>query len=355
MASILRRGQSWRALVRRKGHKSTVKTFPTKAEAERWAREQEARLDAGSVVAPSAKLSIAQLIQAYRELREAGRPILDTGNEHYMLNHLEDGLGHVPAHGLTVQHLVAFCRDRKAQGAGPYTINMEVSKLSTVLRHAGVGLNLPDVVGQARPMLAHASLIGGGGKRERRPTEDELERVIEALPQYADAIRLMVAVGLRRGEVCRIEWADIDPKKKLLLVRDRKDPRQKVGNDQWVPLIRGAWEIVMRQPQEDERIFPVHPQTLSKSFKAACDDLGIVDLHIHDLRHEAVSQMFESGMTIEQVSLVSGHRSWVHLKRYTNLKPESLHDIGQGEPPRPAHPTSASRSPHRSAAKTEDQ
>jgi len=43
------------------------------------------------------------------------------------------------------------------------------------------------------------------------------------------------------------------------------------------------------------------------------------------LSHEGISRLFEAGYRIEQVALVSGHKSWAMLKRYTQLKPESLH------------------------------
>lgn len=73
--------------------------------------------------------------------------------------------------------------------------------------------------------------------------------------------------------------------------------------------------MVLRQPKGDERIFPVHEQTLSKYFKEACDALGIPDLHFHDLRHEGTSRLFEQGYEIQQVSLVNGHKDWRHLRR----------------------------------------
>ena len=59
------------------------------------------------------------------------------------------------------------------------------------------------------------------------------------------------------------------------------------------------------------------------------DALAIPDLHFHDLRHEGVSRMFEAGYAIQQVAVVSGHKSWNQLKRYTQIKPESLHDHGK--------------------------
>ncbi len=52
---------------------------------------------------------------------------------------------------------------------------------------------------------------------------------------------------------------------------------------------------------------------------------GVDDLHFHDLRHEATSRLFEQGYSIEQVSAVTLHQSWQELKRYTQLRPESLH------------------------------
>ena len=51
---------------------------------------------------------------------------------------------------------------------------------------------------------------------------------------------------------------------------------------------------------------------------------GIKDFHWHDLRHEAVSRLFERGMNVMEVSAVSGHKSLSQLKRYTHLKPADL-------------------------------
>jgi integrase len=52
--------------------------------------------------------------------------------------------------------------------------------------------------------------------------------------------------------------------------------------------------------------------------------LGIVDLRFHDLRHEAISRLFEKGMRVEQVRVVSGHRTLDQLSRYVNLRPADL-------------------------------
>lgn len=322
MASIIKVKERWRCLIRRRGH-SICKTFRTKGQAEEFARRIEAQIDAGQPVAFE-RTTVSELIAKYRKLRDHARPILDTSGEHYVLKTLDRLLGQYEAAKLTVEDMIDFATARQSEGAGAYTVNMDVSKLGTVFRYAVD--NLPDIVGKARPKLAYLGLIGGGGKRERRPTADELQRIVEAVKQpYADAILFAVATAMRRGEVCRIRWADIDAKKKLVIIRDRKHPRKKLGNDEAVPLLKEAWEIVKRQPRVEERIFPIHESTLSKLFTNTCRALHIPDLHFHDLRHEGTSRLFEEGFTIEQVALVTGHRSWNNLRRYANLRPEDLH------------------------------
>ena len=334
MASILQVKGKWRAQVRRKGQPVYTRTFDTKTEADRWARQLEVDIDRGLEAKPgrSKGVTVADLIGTYRKMRERARPISDASTEHYTLRHLEHHLGNRDAQRLMPQDLVGYCSARRDDGAGPYTCNMDIGKLGTVLRYAALAakVTLPDVVGQARPLLTHLGLIGGGGRRERRPTEDELLRLVEYLERehgalYADVVRFAVLTAMRRGEITRLRWADVDEAKKLVLVRDRKHPRRKVGNNEWIPLLGEAWAVVQRQAKSGELIFPVHEQTLSKYFTWACRALSIPDLHFHDLRHEGTSRLFEAGYEVQQVALVTGHKDWRHLKRYTNLKPEDLH------------------------------
>ncbi|MFZ4622933.1 MAG: tyrosine-type recombinase/integrase [Rhodoferax sp.] len=331
MATFTKIGSKWRALVRRKGQKPQCKTFAIKAQAEAWARQIESDIDRGLVAVDPVSLTMKQVIQAYHRLRESSRPVADTSNEHYVLKRLTEGLGDKSAGALTPQALADYCKMRKEDGAGPYTINLEISKLGTVMRYAGIALGvvLPDAAGAARPLLNHLGLIGGGSKRERRPTEDEITAILKALAArgqvYADAVEFAAITAARRGEVCAVKWADFDEKTKMLIIRDRKDPKKKKGNDDTIPLLGKSFDIVMRQERKSDKIFPIHPQTLSKYFTEVCRALAIPDLHLHDFRHEGTSALFEQGYTIEQVSLVTGHKSWANLKRYTNLKPESLH------------------------------
>jgi integrase len=176
-------------------------------------------------------------------------------------------------------------------------------------------------------------------ERDRRPTDKELE----SLFAYFDAnsrntipmtriVKFAIATAMRIEEICRIEWDTLDERTRTILVPDRKDPRKKTGNHQRVPLLSAtgidAYQLMLDQRAmrlNPARCFPYNAKSAGTAFQRACKKLKIVDLHFHDLRHEATSRLFEAGLTIEQVPLVTGHKDWKMLKRYTQLRPEGLH------------------------------
>lgn len=337
MASIYPLGERWRAQVRRAGQKSISRVFDTRREAEAWARALEHQADRGRKLG-GGRSPVRLLLNEYRAARgEAGRPIRRQSNEHYMLEKLGSWFATTRLDGLTTGAIRDYARARRRQGAGPYTVNMELSKLGTALRYACSLLEIPyaDPVATARPTLHHLGLIGAGKKRERRPTADEWTALLAELAKLPTAIPMVDIVtfaamnALRRGEVCRITWTDLDVEARTVVVRDRKDPRRKAGNDEVVPLIGDSLDIIMRQPRPREgeagrRIFPFEPGTVSKCFAAARKAAGIVNLTLHDMRHEATSRLFEAGWQIPEVAAVTGHKRWDQLKRYTNLRPQEI-------------------------------
>jgi integrase len=342
MASVIQVNGKWRAQVRRSGFKDECSTHRTKAAAEAWVRRIHAAQDRGEVGSVASGLTVDQVLTAYEELRATSRPISDSSNEHYMLKALRRGLGKKVVAKLTTDDLVEYANMRKGEGAGPYTLNMDFSKLGTALRYGSASLKavLPDVVGTARPTLTYLRLIGGGGKRERRPTEDEYDRLVSHIHErygvrFRDAVRFASVTAFRRGEITDLKWADINVETRMATVL-RKHPRKGKVQER-VPLLPLAWAILEAQPRDDERVFPFSGSTLSKYFTNSCRALSIPDLHLHDMRHEATSTLFEEGYTIEQVALVTGHKDWRNLKRYANLRPEDVHKVVSPASPKRSH------------------
>ncbi len=258
------------------------------------------------------------------------------------LQALKAKLGGLRLDELTRERFIQFGRDRARRGAGPVTVNIDFSYIRLVIAHAaavrGVAIS-PEPVELARIALKRLGIIGKSRARERRPAANELERLIgylDANPRQlipmGRIVRFAVATAMRQDEITRIRWADIDAEGRTVVVRDRKDPRDKAGNDQKTPLLDAtgfdAWSLIEEQRAavgRDERVFPYNPRSIGAAFRRACRELAIDDLHFHDLRHEAASRLFEAGLSIEQVALVTGHKDWKMLKRYTHLRLEHLY------------------------------
>ena len=94
-----------------------------------------------------------------------------------------------------------------------------------------------------------------------------------------------------------------------MLIRDMKNPGEKIGNDVWCDLPPEALQIIISMPKTSDEIFPYSTDAIGASFTRACQFLGITDLHFHDLRHDGVSRLFETGLSILkwQACPVTGH------------------------------------------------
>jgi integrase len=253
--------------------------------------------------------------------------------------------------------VISFAKSRTAV-ACPSTILMDLSFLSTAVRHAGPALGLAPLttlavteISNARRTLRHARIVGDSVERDRRPTEDELRTLRDhwaaqktrKIPMW-DICLFSIATTMRLGEICSLRWEDLaalgrprcrqedDPRPRP------EDPKEKKGNDERVPLleyteifdeIAKPMEIIKRNEGLDRtgvRLFPYAPQSVSMTFGRAVDKVGIHDLRFHDLRHDGISRMFEGGFDIPEVAVCSGHKSWDNLKRYTHIKPHTLLD-----------------------------
>jgi integrase len=347
VATITRlKSGSWRVQVRRKGT-YVNETFLRRKDAEEWGLDIERRIDRQEP-ATTRKSRDAQLFGALvalhrQDLKEVGKAM--GRSKTASLAFLDERLGHLRLSELDRQRIIEFGRARALEGAGPVTVGIDLGYIKTILSHAaavhGVVVST-EPIDLARIALARLGLVGKGHERDRRPTQDELDRIISALERnirqkipVGRIVRFAVATAMRQDEIARVEWRDFDTKSRMLLIRDRKDPRKKKGNDQRIPLLDvsgyDACNIIDEQGRfsnlREGRIFPYNGRSVGTAFRRQCRQLKIDDLHFHDLRHEGTSRLFEAGFSIEQVALVTGHRDWKMLRRYTHLKPETLHSM----------------------------
>ena len=215
----------------------------------------------------------------------------------------------------------------------PQTVGNYLAHLASVFAVARPAWGYPlnkQAVDDARTVGKRMGVTSRSRQRDRRPTLDELDRIMEhyavmqrkrvdAIPMQ-DIVRFAIFSTRRLDEISRLTWEDLDQERSEIIVKDMKHPGEKIGNDVRVNLPKEAVALIKKQTTKTGRIFPFNGDSISTSFTRACQILGIEDLHFHDMRHEGISRLFEMGATIPQAATVSGHRTWTSLKRYSHIR-----------------------------------
>lgn len=326
---------TYQAMVRVVGHPHIYETFKTLKEAKTWQRAKETEIENRVVTNP--KIMIADLIDSYVRDIAPKRKMADSHLKHDIPS-IKKKFADMRMTDLVGRGLIDWCT---RQTTAESTQNWHIARLRGVLRqcehHFGTVVPWDDINKAQSKMMAMGTLKLPKA-RSRRCTPVELSRIKEHLVptsvhNWHDILDFSIASCMRVAEVTRIRWDDFNEEERTVIIRDRKHPTKKFGNDCVVPLINGAFEIVMRQKEivrkwkvgsKLDRIFPFGKIYASKQFYAACVLAKVHDMHLHDLRHEGISRLFELGFKIEEVAMVSGHTDWSTLARYTHLKPASL-------------------------------
>ena len=317
----------YRAQVRRQGV-YRARSFSRKIDAQGWAVEIERAIEGGQssgLMRPAAGMTLDVLIDAYLTQVKLPRAAELT------LRQIGRRIGQIGIRQLNVMHIQDWIRDRQDAGLQTASILRPLGRLSTMLQWArdikSIEIN-PEIVVDARRRLVRHN-PGYNRARDRIPSAKEIERLqtyfrdeyVGAIPMGL-LINFAICSAMRVGEICRITFEDVNWVQQTITIRDRKDPQQKIGNNQVVPLLPAAMQIVQARREATGgkgRIFPYRSETVSQLWFMTTRRLKIEDLTFHDLRHAASTELFRKGLSIPEVALVSGHRSWRELKRYTQL------------------------------------
>jgi integrase len=160
--------------------------------------------------------------------------------------------------------------------------------------------------------------------RDRRLRSGEWERILEALEgcrnrALAAFLSLAIETALRRGELLKLSWHHIDLERRVALIPDTK-----TGRPRTIPLSPGALVILGQMPLQSDRVFNLTASAVQQAWKRLCCRAGIIDLRIHDLRHEALSRFSELGLNTPELATISGHKDVRMLLRYTHVQPAQL-------------------------------
>jgi integrase len=304
-----------------------AETFDRKQAANAWIVKREDELKRPGGLERKENPPLSAVIDRY--IAESQNVVL--GTKAQVLKTIRNSdLGELNCSDVTSQKLVSFGKEL-TKNVEPQTCGNYFSHLSNIFSVARPAWGYPlsrQEFEDAVTVLKKLGLIRKGAERNRRPTLEELDRLMEHFGRIREhrpssiPMQKIVAFALfstrRQEEITLLRWEDLDGDR--ILVRNMKHPGDKKGNNVYCELPAEALAIVHSMPRTNGRIFPYSTDAISAGFTRACQFLGIEDLRFHDLRHEGISRLFEMGRTIPQAAAVSGHRSWTSLKRYTHIR-----------------------------------
>lgn len=332
---------TWKAVIRKNGWPTASKTFRTKRDAEDWARRTEDEMVRGVYIqrSGSERMTLESALKRYlSDVTPTKKPTTQRG-EISKAKKLIEHLGKYSLAALSAEIIAGF-RDKRLSEFGHKgnisnnTVRLELALLShlftVAIQEWGVSLTFNPVLNIRKP--------SPGEGRDRRLSSDEELRLINAVnahsnPMLGWIVRIALETGMRTSEISTLRRHQVDLDKRVLRLKDTKNDSART-----VPLNRFATEAVRSamnnpiRPIDCDLVFfgepgrdkKRRPYAFSKVWGTLKTKLKMQDLHFHDLRHEAVSRLVEAGLSDQEVSAISGHKSMQMLKRYTHLRAEDL-------------------------------
>lgn len=157
--------------------------------------------------------------------------------------------------------------------------------------------------------------------------EDEIKRLMEALDGSEIEVPVLLALmlGLRRSEICALQWSDIDLNRKTIHVRRAMvvdENRQLVtkgtktlGSDRVIPNCpQYLMSRIAELPTSRGTVFGFSPEALSKRFDKLLRDNGLPHIGLHALRHTWASVMLNLGANDKTVMALGGWTTAATMK-----------------------------------------
>ncbi|MGD0921670.1 MAG: site-specific integrase [Terriglobia bacterium] len=260
----------------------------------------------------------------YLKYSEANKPAF-TVERYYVPRALVPFLGRYRLNEISAYTVEKFKQKRLDAGLKKSSINREVGLVKSMLSTA-VKWELVETNGARDAKLFKLD----GPPVERVLSYEEEAKLLQACdhpelhflaPHLKPIILVAVYTGLRRGEILRLRWADIDLDNGILIVRKSKT-RAGQGRVMYVNAVLRATLQQWREEVEGEWVFPSpknskeHVGDIKHSFCRAVKIAEIPHITFHQLRHTFCSRLSDAGVPLAVIQELAGHASIVMTRRY---------------------------------------
>ena len=239
MATITKRENGkWQAKCRKKGYKTTSKTFSKKYSAEMWAKKIELEMEQGIFESTSTaeRTLVSDLLDRFYD--EVASNYRSAHCVKYTIGYLKKVLRHIHLIDLSIDVAREYKKYRLENVSGD-TVRKEMSLMKRMIDYSMKEWNIH--LPKRNPFYS-VSLPAKGKARDRRLKAGEFEVIKAEAKSYGGYIEtvfeLAIETAMRRGEIINLSWHNIDLEKRTAYL-----PETKNGSSRTVPLSSRAIEL----------------------------------------------------------------------------------------------------------------
>jgi integrase len=239
--------------------------------------------------------------------------------------------GPMPAEKVTTTMIRDRLQELVDEGLAPATVNRYKALLSAVFQW---GINMEKLKDNPARRISNFK----EPRLRRRFLSPEEEKALREgvqlhYPDQEPELDLALYTGMRRNEIYRLEWTQVDFKLGLITVEGKAHANSSAPSDRIIrmhPDARKALEELRRRAGFSRYVCPgPHDGTETERdwrewFESAAKKAGIQDFTYHDLRHTFASRLRMSGVELTDIAEILGHRSLAMVMRYAHVSEDYL-------------------------------
>ena len=150
----------------------------------------------------------------------------------------------------------------------------------------------------------------------------QVEAVLSELPSISPKAVIVATIaadtGMRRSEIQRLEWADIDVEASAL----RGVHQTKSKEPRTIPLTPRLIELFAGLDRDDPDGLVIKFDNIKNALFTAGARCGVPRLGLHQFRHSFATHALDAGVPVERVQYLLGHASIAMTQRYDHPRPE---------------------------------
>ena len=206
-------------------------------------------------------------------------------------------------------------KDKELKGVAPATVNRNLICLKSLFNKAtlwGKATSNP---------VKGVKLLKEDNRRLRYLEKEEIIKLLTNCRKHLKPIVIIALnTGMRRGEILNLKWRDVDIKRDVIYLLNTKN-----GEKREIPINEQVKTALIRTRKHPSSPYIFYKKDgssigdIKKTFFTALKKSGINNFRFHDLRHTFASHLVMSGIDLNTIRELLGHKSLEMTLRYSHL------------------------------------